>query len=360
MSQLYQSKLYTINRRQFIKYGAMALSTGIFSSCTNNNQPSSSGGSNSIISNKLDKVTLQTEWFAQAEHGGFYQALATDIYKQHGLDVTIKPGGPRTNNNLLLMLGAADFIIGYAADAINAVVNKMPKITVAAPFKKAPQVLISHPNTGNDSLPELKGKPILVSSHATASYWPFLKAKYGFTDDQIRPYNFNPEPFLADKNLIQQGYATSEPFEIEKRGKFKPIVMLLADYGYNPYTGTIETKTQLVETNPDLVQRFVDASIKGWYSYLENPAPGNELIKKDNPEMSDEQIAYSIEKLQEYGIINSSNSGIESIGSMSDESWQEFYENMVKVGVFKSSIDYRKAYTLQFVNKRVDYYRTKI
>ena len=357
MSKLYQSNFYKSNRRQFIKYGAMALGTGIFAACTNNQQISS-GSSNYIISSKLDKVTLQTNWVAQAEHGGFYQALATGIYKQHGLDVTIKPGGPRINNNLLLMFGAADFIIGYAADAINAVANKVPKITVAAPFQKDPLVLIAHPNMGNDSLQKLKGKPILVSSHGTVSYWPFLKAKYGFTDNQRRPYKFNLEPFLADKNLIQQGYATSEPFAIEKRGGFKPVVILLADYAYNPYANTIETKTQLVETHPDLVQRFVDASIKGWYSYLKKPTPGNELIKKDNPEMSDEQIAYSIEKLQEYGIINSSNSGKESIGSMSHERWKDFYESMVEAEVFKPDIDYKKAYTLQFVNKTVEDYKS--
>jgi NitT/TauT family transport system substrate-binding protein len=307
----------------------------------------------------LDKVTLSTEWVAQAEHGGFYQAVATGIYKEYGLDVTIKQGGPRVNNNLLLMLGAVDFIIGYAADAINSVAADIPKITVAAPFQKSPVVLIAHPNMGNDSLEKLKGKPILVSSAGTVSYWPFLKEKYNFTDSQKRPYNFDLTPFLSDRNLVQQGYLTSEPFEIERKGGFTPMVMLLADYGYNPYTNTIETRTQLVETNPDLVQRFVDASIKGWYSYLENPAPGNALIKKDNPTMSDEQMNYSVEKLKQYGIVVSGDSETLGIGAMTDEKWKTFFDNTVAAKVFSSNINYKDAYTLKFVNKGIDYYNSK-
>jgi NitT/TauT family transport system substrate-binding protein len=294
---------------------------------------------------------------AQAEHGGFYQAVATGIYKAHGLNVTIKQGGPRANNNLLLMSGAVDFIIGYAADAINSVAAGVPKITVAAPFQKDPRVLIAHPNTGNDSLEDLKGKPILVSSAATVSYWPFLKAKYGFTDDQKRPYNFDTAPFLADQDLIQQGYLTSEPFEIERKGGFQPVVLLLADYGYNPYTNTIETRTQLVEMNPDLVQRFVDASIKGWYSYLDDPTPGNKLIQQDNPQMTDEQIAYSVQKLKDYDIVNSGDAKNLGIGAMTDDRWADFFKSTAAIGVFDSTTDYRAAYTLKFVNKGADYYK---
>jgi NitT/TauT family transport system substrate-binding protein len=341
---------HRLNRRRFMKYSSYLLGSGLITSCSRNSQRSTN-------SNQLDKVTLSTEWVAQAEHGGFYQAVATGIYNAHGLDVTIKPGGPRVNNNLLLMLGAVDFIIGYAADAINSVAANIPKVTIAAPFQKSPLVLIAHPGVGNDSLEQLKGKPILVSSAGTVSYWPFLKEKYKFTDNQKRPYNFDLSPFLADKNLIQQGYLTSEPFEIERKGDFTPVVILLADHGYNPYTNTIETRTQLVETNPDLVQRFVDASIRGWYSYLDDPAPANKLIKKDNPNMTDEQMAYSVEKLKQYGIVVSGDAQTLGIGAMTDENWKTFFDNTASVQVFSPTINYKNAYTLQFVNKGVDYYR---
>ncbi|MFB8791269.1 MAG: ABC transporter substrate-binding protein [Potamolinea sp.] len=248
---------------------------------------------------------------------------------------------------------------GLGADAIKALEEGIPKITVAAIFQKDPQVLIAHPGVGHDSLEKLKGKPILVSAAANITYWPFLKGKYGFSDEQKRPYNFNPAPFLADKTSAQQGYLTSEPLSIKKQGGIDPVVILLADNGYTPYSTTIETKKELIEKNPDLVQRFVDASIKGWYSYLDNPAPGNELIKKDNPEMKDEILTYGLQKLKEYGIVISGDAEKLGIGAMTEERWKSFFETMAKQGVFKKDTDYKQAFTLKFVNKGTDAYRTK-
>jgi len=345
------------NRRKFIKYSSLAVSTGIVAACGSGNQTQTTENLASPTASpgveKLDKVIFGTNWLAQAEHGGFYQAIATGIYKQHGLDVTIKMGGPQVpTGTQLLMGGAVDFFMGYGIDAINAVAEGIPKITVASIFQKDPQCLIAHPNTGVKTLADLKGRPIYISAAANVTYWPFLRAKYGFTDDQKRPYNFNPGPFLADKKSAQQGYVTSEPYAIEKQGGFKPVVFLLADNGYTPYSTTIETKKELVEKNPDLVQRFVDASIKGWYSYLENPAPGNELIKKDNPEMTDDQIAYGLQKLKEYGIIISGDADKQEIGTMNEVRWQSFFNTMVKAGIFKSDINYKDAFTLQFVKKQ--------
>ena len=346
-----------LSRRQFIQYGSIFLGTNLFASCANNgNQPrsqsSSTTGSNPTAQGNLDKVTFGTNWLAEAEHGGFYQAIATGIYKNHGLDVTIKMGGPLVaNGTQLLMGGAVDFFIGYSIDAVNAVAAGIPKITVAAIFQKDPQCLIAHPDTGVKTLADLKGKPIYVSASANINYWPVLKAKYGFTDAQKRPYNFNPGPFLADKNSAQQGYVTSEPFAIERQGGFKPVVFLLADHGYTPYAVTIETKKELVEKNPDLVQRFVDASIKGWYSYLENPAPGNELIKKDNPQMEDDQIAYGTQKLKDYGLLISGDATKQGIGVMTEERWKTLYDNLVKLKIFKPDTKYQDAFTLKFVNR---------
>lgn len=366
MSQLrYPSRgLYPLKRRQFLQYGAIALGTGLVSACTGGN-PSSSNASPSASSasptstGELTKVVYGTNWYAQAEHGGFYQAIATGIYAEHGLDVSIQMGGPQVNGTQLLMGGAIDFFMGYGSDAIKAVEEGIPKVTVASMFQKDPQVLMAHPESGAKSLEDLKGKPIFISSAANVTYWPFLSAKYGFTEDMKRPYNFNPGPFLADKNSAQQGYLSSEPLAIRKEGGFDPLVFLLADYGYIPYSTTIECKRELVDQNPDLVQRFVDASIKGWYSYLEeDPTPGNELIKKDNPEMTDEQIAYGIEKMKEYGIVVSGDAEAMGIGAMTDQRWKEFFDTMVAEGVLKPDTDYTQAYTLQFVNKGVAAYQS--
>ncbi len=354
--------IYQMNRRKFIQYSSLTLGSSILAACANKSSQASSNSASSAstpatASSKLDKVTYGTNWFAQAEHGGFYQAIAKGIYKEHGLDVTIKMGGPQVNGTQLLMGGAVDFFMGHGADAIKAIEAGIPKTTVASIFQKDAQVLIAHPGVGNDSLTKLTGKPILVSSLANNTYWPFLKAKYKFTDDQKRPYNFNPGPFLVDKNSVQQGYVTAEPLTIKKQGGFDPVVMLLADNGYMPYSTTIETKKELVEKNPDLVQRFVEASIKGWYSYLEEPAPGNELIKKDNPEMTDEQLSYGLQKLKEYGIIISGDAEKLGIGAMTEVRWKSFFDTMAGQGVFKKDTDYKQAFTLKFVNKSVAAYK---
>ena len=303
----------------------------------------------------LDQVTFGTNWKAEPEHGGFYQAVATGIYEKAGLQVTIRPGGPQVNHAQLLAAGKIDFNMGGSMfEAFNYVQNDVPMVTIAAMFQKDPQVLIAHPGVGNDTLPELKGEPIMVSADARNGYWQFLKVKYGFTDDQIRPYTFNMGPFLADKQAVQQGYLTAEPFAIEKEAGFKPVVILLADAGYDTYSTTIQTSWKLAQDNPDLVQRFVDASILGWYSYLNgDPAPANALIKQDNPEMTDDQIAYSIAKMKEYGIVDSGDSKSLGIGAMTDARIKSFFDLTVKAGLFPADLDLSKAYTLQFVDKKV-------
>jgi NitT/TauT family transport system substrate-binding protein len=276
-----------------------------------------------------DKVTFGTDWKAQAEHGGFYQAIAAGIYKKYGLEVTLRQGGPQVNHAQLLAAGRLDFnMTPDSFGAYNFVRENIPMVAVAALFQKDPKVIISHAGVGNDSLPALKGKPIMIGSDTRAGVWLFLKSKFGYTDDQIRPYNFNVAPFLADKNASQQGYLTSEPLSIEKAGG-KPVAHLIADYGYSSYAAIVQTSQKLVSEKPDLVQRFVNASIEGWYSYTYgDPAPGNGLIKKDNPEMTDELIAYGRAKLKERGVIDSGDSLTLGIGAMTEARWKDFFDTM--------------------------------
>jgi len=301
-----------------------------------------------------DKVTFGTNWKAQAEHGGFYQAVATGLYRKAGLDVTIRMGGPQVNHPQLLAAGVIDFNIGSSSfGALNYVQGAIPMVTVAAIFQKDPQVLISHPGQGNDTLAAMKGKPILIGAGSRATFWNFLKAKYGYTDDQIRPYTFNMAPFLADKSAIQQGYLTSEPYKIEQAG-VKPLVHVLADAGYSSYSCAIETSWKLVREKPDLVQRFVNASIEGWYSYLYgDPGPGNALIKKDNPDMTDDVIAYGIAALKKHGVVDSGDAKTLGIGAMTDARWKEFLATMAGIGLYPRDLDLTKAYTLAFVNRKV-------
>jgi len=221
-------------------------------------------------------------------------------------------------------------------------------------FQKDPQVLIAHPGQGVDKLEDLKKLTLFVSKEGLASYFQWLKADYGFSEKRVKPYTSNPQPFLADKASAMQGYVTSEPFAIEKQAGFKPKVFLLADYGFNSYSTLIETRRDLVASKPDLVQRFVDASIIGWMNYLygDNKA-ANALIKRQNPEMTDELLAYSIAKMKEYGIVDSGDALTLGVGAMTDARMKSFYDKMVRVGVVKPSIALDKAYTLRFVNKKV-------
>jgi len=303
---------------------------------------------------RAESVSFGTDWKAEAEHGGYYQAIATGIYKKYGLDVTLRQGGPQVNHAQLLAAGVLDFnIASNSFGSLNFAQQNIPMVAVAALFQKDPSVLIAHPGVGNDSLPALKGKPIMISGDTRTGSWLFLKQKFGYTDDQIRPYNFSVAPFLADPKAVQQGYLSSEPYTIEQQG-VKPVVLLIADSGYTSYGSVLQTSLKLATDKPDLVQRFVNASIEGWYSYLYgDPSPGNALIKKDNPEMTDALIAYGVAKIKDYGIVDSGDSKKDGIGAMSDARWQDFYATMSKAGLYPAGMDYKKAYTLQFVDKRV-------
>jgi NitT/TauT family transport system substrate-binding protein len=303
----------------------------------------------------FDKVSFGTNWIAEAEHGGFFQAVADGTYAKYGLDVTIVPGGPNDNNRMLLIAGKLDFFM--AANTLmsfDAVANNVPVVTVAAIFQKDPQVLLTHPEANITKLEGLKPLTLFVSKEGISSYFQWLRSEYGFNEDKVRPYTFNPQPFLANKQSAMQGYVTSEPYAIEKTAGFKPGIILLADHGFNSYSTLIETRSELIDKKPDLVQRFVNASLVGWYNYLygDNSA-ANARIKKLNPEMTDELIAYSIAKMKEYGIVDSGDALRDGIGAMTDARIASFFDKMVRAHVVRSDIDYRKSYTLRFVNKGV-------
>jgi NitT/TauT family transport system substrate-binding protein len=302
---------------------------------------------------QADKVSFATNWVAQAEHGGFYQALVDGTYKKHGLDVTIMPGGPNVNHRLQLIAGRIEFYMSAnTLQAFDAVAQNIPTLVVASIFQKDPQVLLAHPDQGIEKFEDLKKLTLLISKEGVASYFQWMAHDFGFREQQVKPYTFNPQPFLADKRTAMQGYVTSEPYAIETQGGFKPKIFLLADQGWGSYSTLIETRRDLVTTKPDLVQRFVTASAIGWANYLYGDnAAANARIRRDNPEMTDARIAYSIAKVKEYGIVDSGDTIQGGIGAMTDARMKNFYDKMVASGVAKGTIDYKKAYSLQFVNK---------
>jgi NitT/TauT family transport system substrate-binding protein len=300
-----------------------------------------------------DKVVFGLDWKAEAEYGGYYQALATGIYARHGLDVTIREGGPLINHMQLLMAGRLDFNLG-GGRAIEFASENLPFMAVAAIFQKDLAVLIAHPGVGNDSFAALKGKSIMIGADTRNGWWRFLAGKYGYNDSQVRPYTFNLAPFLADKNAIQQGYISSEPYLIKQKTGIEPVVLPISEAGYLGYGNIITTSDKLVKENPGLVQRFIDASIEGWYSYLYgDPAPANKLIMQANPDMPADLIDFGRKTMIQRGTVDSGDAKTMGIGAMTDARWKAFYDSMVAVGVYKPGVDISKAYTTRFVDKRV-------
>jgi NitT/TauT family transport system substrate-binding protein len=296
-------------------------------------------------------IRFATDWRAQAEHGGFYEALANGEYAKRGLDVKIVQGGPGVNVPQLLAAGAVEAGMGSNSFiALNMANEGVPVKAVAAMFQKDPQVLIAHPDQGIEKIEDLKGHPILLSDASVTAFWVWLKSKYGFTDDQIRKYTFNSAPFLADKHVAQQGYVTSEPYTIEKQAGLKPKVFLLADNGYPGYATMILVPQALIDKNPAAVRAFVEASAKGWHDYLYgDPKPADALIRKDNPEMSQDVLDQAREKMKAYGIVDGGDAKTAGIGVMTDARWAEFATMATSQGVYPKTLDPKKAYTLDFV-----------
>jgi NitT/TauT family transport system substrate-binding protein len=299
-------------------------------------------------SDKAGKTVIRfaTDWRAQAEHGGYYQAIATGEYDKRGLDVRLIQGGPGVNVPQLLAAGAAEVGMGSNSFIVmNLAAEKAPVKAVAASFQKDPQVLLAHPDAGIETIADMKGHPILLSDASITAFWVWLKAKYGFTDDQVRKYTFNPAPFLADKRAVQQGYVTSEPYVLETEAGLTPKVFLLADAGYPGYAAMIMARDLVIAQRPEAVRAFVEGSAAGWKAYLDgDPRPADALIRKDNPEMRQDVLDQARAKLKSYGIVDT-----QGLGTMTDARWKEFFDMASGAGVYPPTLDYHRAYTLQFL-----------
>ena len=289
-----------------------------------------------------ERLVLSTDWFAEAEHGGFYQAIAEGIYRRHGLDVVVQMGGPQVNGLQLAAAGRIDIAMGDALQVLAASEQHVPLVAIAATFQKNPTVIIAHP--GVSSLADLKGKPVAVGAASNTTFWPWLKTRYGFNDAQKRPYGFSVQPFLADPKLSQQGFVTSEPYTIEKAG-ITPKVFLLADLGYPPYSEVLIVSRATLATRADALRRFIVASAEGWQSYLADPAPGNALIRKANPQMTDELLAYGYRKMKEYRLVDGGDAVQHGLLSMTDARWQASVAFIRDAGIAKPGVDYTQAWT---------------
>lgn len=303
----------------------------------------------------LDKVRFGTNWLAQPEHGGFYQALADGTYARYGLDVSIVQGGPQINNRLLLINGQLDFYMGgNLIQPFASAERGHPVVVVAALFQKDPQILMAHPDSPFNTFPDLKKAVLFLSQQTVASSFQWMKSEWGFTDSQVKPYAFSPAPFLADKNSAQQGYVTSEPFTIQQKGGFKPRIFLLSDYGFESYSTTIETRRDMVDKQREIVSRFVNASIEGWANYLHGDnSAANTMIRKLNPDITPELIDYAVRAMRDYDLVENEDTRTKGIGAMDPDKIEKFFRAMVKAGLVKPDTDWRNAFSFAFVNRGV-------
>ena len=304
----------------------------------------------------LEKVSFQTDWRAQAEHGGYYQAIATGLYARAGIECDLRQGGPSLNIGQLLLNGRVDMIMSNSFEAFTYVREGAPFFTIAAIFQKDPQVLIGHPGSGFDGFEKLKGRTLLIGNGGRVTYWPYLRKKYGLRDEQLRPYTFNMAPFLADKNAVQQGFLSSEPYSLGQALGRPPEVLLIADAGFSAYQTTIAISRRMAVEKKELVQRFVDATLEGWTQYLKGgpaTAAANDLIKKHNPDQTVDRVAYALKVLNEHGIVMSGDARSDGIGAMSAARWEGFYDQMADVDVLPRGLDVARAFTLDFVNKGI-------
>jgi len=310
-----------------------------------------------LVAQAADKVVFATNWRAQAAHGGFYQALADGTYRRYGLEVTIRQGGPQVNNRPLLPAGRIDFLMtGNLLHSFDNVKNKIPVVVVAAIFQKDPQALIAHPGHGYESFARMKDAPVaLIAKDGQFTWWQWLKAVHGFQDERLRPYHFNLAPFLSNPKAIQQGYSVAEPIYVQSQGGFAPVVHLLADHGFSTYSTLIETRTELVKSNPDLVQRFVNASILGWQRFLNGDrTAANALIMKDNPDISAQEIEASVLLIKRQGLVESGEAKTKGIGAMNQGRIEDFYQQMVRAGLYRpGEVDLSRVAVFQFVNQGV-------
>ncbi|WPB56133.1 ABC transporter substrate-binding protein [Xylophilus sp. GOD-11R] len=304
------------------------------------------------VAQAKEKIVFLTGWTAQADYGGFYQAVAEGLYDKYGVTVELREGGPGINASQLLAAKAVDFALVQSNDAVVNLRRAGAPVTAVAAFaQKNQQTLITHKGNGIASLADMKGKPVMISTGSATTFWPWLRAKYGFSDTQIRKFAFSLAPFLSDPTAIQQGFVTSTEY-LAAQQKAETTSFLLADYGYASYGVLLVVPEEWIKTKPAAVQAFVDATAEGWQRFLYgNPEPAMALIKQRDPQMTDGLLKFARERLLSMNIVADATTAKLGIGAMSDQRWADHMNVLVQEGVFPAGTDTKGAYTLQFVNR---------
>lgn len=299
-----------------------------------------------------EKIRFGLNWLPEGEHCGFFQAKATGLYEKAGLDVELKPGGPDVNTPLLVAVGQLDLALGTSYTTLNMVAEGIPAATVASFFQKDPQTLVAHPDQGISTLADVKGRPVMISSSARQEFWQFLKLKFGFSDSQLRPYTYSPAPFLADPTAIQQGYVTEDAMLRGSQMPKPPVILLLADYGFDNYTSTVFGLRSFIDKKPEAVRAFVEATRQGYAACMAGDyAAGMKLLLSMNPDHGEPLFHFKLKEMKARGLVDGGDAATLGIGAMTDKRWKAFFETMAAAGVYSPKLDYKTAYSLEFLKK---------
>lgn len=300
----------------------------------------------------LEKVSFGLNWVPEGEHCGFFQAKARGLYEQAGLDVELRPGNPNVNMPLLVAAGELDMGMGSSFTTLNLVNRGIKARTVAAFFQKDPQTLVAHAGEGVSTLSDLKGRPIMVGGFSRNEFWQFLKATQGFTDEQLRPFAYSAAPFLADKRAVQQGYITEDAVLLGKALPEPPVSVLLADYGYDNYATSVFATDAYIAAHAETVRTFVAVSRKGWEDCMTGDAtPAMQAILAIVPTGGEELFRFKLDQMKKRGLVGGGDAATLGLGAMTDARWKSFFDVMTKAGVYPASLDYRQAYSLDFLPK---------
>ena len=299
---------------------------------------------------KLTPVRFTLNWLPTPDHAGYYAAKISGIYEKYGLDVEIRPGGPQTNVHQLLAAGQTDMIMGTTMRALNARREGVPIVTVASWYQKDATTFMLHPGNNAANLADLKTVPLFIPSIARVNYWPWLKAKFGFTDDQLRPYDFSYRTWAVTPTGASQGYITGDKLNMAGVGVPNGRSMLLADFGWNQYINTVDALDEMVAKKPDVIRAFLKATAEGWQQYLRDPTSVNKELTRLNPDLPLETAVYGYDVIRNYKLLGVSSASEGKIGQISDSRMKAFIDEMVKAGALPESDSYQKAYTLQFMD----------
>lgn len=292
-------------------------------------------------------VRILLNWEPQAEQCGFYQALARGYYSQAGLDVTLVSGGPDVNGGILLAAGNVDFALVDAIETLTLRSRGLPVTAVAAFFQKDPQTIAAHPDPQIRRPEDLRGHPMMIGNDSRNRFWQWAKVRFGYADDQLRPYAFSGLPFLADPAAAQQGYITNDGYVIAKALGRPPKSFLLADYGYDNYANVLLTTSHVLEHAPGTVSGVVTASKKGWAECKDGDAtPARAAILAANPNYPAALFDYSLARMREDALIGGADNA--PVGSMTEKRWAAFLTSMKQLGVVRAAADYAGAYTMRF------------